>query len=77
MIDLIEEAKRVARMVARQSYLVRQEAELIEAALFEDQDDPNVHHVRPGQATPLILDWSTGQRATFDDNVIPFKRRHK
>lgn len=49
---LIAEAAHLARATA---YLLRQEAELIEAALHpeaEPQDDANVHHVRPGQSKP-------------------------
>jgi hypothetical protein len=87
---LLEEAAHLARATVAQTYLVRQEAELIEAALFEPQDDPLVHHVRPGQTSKptgrspmgnvehaefgggIILDWSSGQRAVFDAEIIPF-----
>lgn len=74
---LLEEAAHLARATVAQVNLVRQEAELIEAALlprheFEDQDDPHVHHIRPGQTTPLIIDRSTGLTAVYSENVIPF-----
>lgn len=68
---LLEEAAHLARATVAQTYLVRQEAQLIEAALyarrpageFDDQDDPHVHHVRPGQCCPQII-----------NNVIPFEQ---
>jgi hypothetical protein len=74
---LLEEAAHLARATVRQSYLVRQEAELIEAALFENQDDPNAHHVRPGQTTPIMITLGLGDDFSWADttNVIPFKRR--
>jgi hypothetical protein len=65
MID-ISEAERLAFITREQVRLVNTQADIAE-------DEARAFAVdRARQARPYYIDWSTGQRAIFCDNVIPF-----
>lgn len=68
MID-ISEAARLALITHAQVALVLKEAEIAEdEARAFSQDRARQ------RAQSITIDWSTGQRAIFTDNVIPFAR---
>jgi hypothetical protein len=68
----ISEAERLALITREQVTLVLEEAESAEdEARSFDQD-----RARQRRAQSIIIDWSTGQRAIFTDNVIPFPRNN-
>lgn len=59
MID-ISEAERLRHLTHVQTGLVLNEVRLAEAAIaqrqgYEEQDDPNVHHVSRGRPTAIII----------------------
>jgi hypothetical protein len=56
----ISEAERLARIL--------EEAENAELKARSDR-------ARQRWGRPITIDWSTGQRAIFTDNVIPFPKR--
>ena len=67
----ISEAERLAVITREQVALVLEEAESaeLEARAFSQ------HRARLRRAQSITIDWSTGQRAIFTDNVISFPKR--
>jgi hypothetical protein len=66
----ISEAARLALITQAQGDLVLKEAEIAEDEARAFSQD----RARLRRAQSIIIDWSTGQRAIFTDNVIPFHR---
>lgn len=65
---LAGEAERLALITREQVRLVNTQAEIAEREARAFNQD---------RGRPLIIDWSTGQRATYSDNVIPFPNRRR
>jgi hypothetical protein len=66
----ISEAERLALITHAQVDLVLKEAEIAELEAHAFSQD----RARQRRAQSITIDWSTGQRAIFTDNVIPFHR---
>ena len=67
----ISEAERLALIAREQVALVLEEAENAELEARAFSQD----RARQCRAQSITIDWSTGQRAIFTDNVIPFPKR--
>ena len=75
----LEYARRLARETQFQSGLVLRMASEAEKAALESKRQrirlaaaDDLSELRKRRGDVLILDWSSGQRAVFEDNVIPF-----
>ena len=66
----ISEAERLTLITHAQVDLVLKEAEIVEDEARAFSQD----RARQRRAQSITIDWSTGQRAIFTDNVIPFPK---